>query len=690
MSENLDPSLLARFPQIQHLNSDGFDMKIASFTMMRNEAAILDPFLDQLQCFFDYSAIVDHQSTDGSVSLVERRSSSSLELFHLKSRGYPQSTLATEMMRRIFQRTSADWLFFLDCDEFLPFNDRGELEEALLQTGEEGYCRLNWANIVPTNLDGGNIFASPFDFAGRLSPFPKIIVSKNLFESHQDLKIAQGYHACLSSKALPQPSELSSKGLYHVPVTSKLRFAIKVRNSGRSVMADKSLVAKGLGYHWINHHLDLSTQHFDSYDFRKVGLYYPGSAPDKTSEVAGRLEFSFPYVKTKYEEKPADLVMLLYKDESAQGKSPSYILTDDSGNIVSSNSAVSDSSPEDGQIGDHISPLDSLSVGEIFSQAVEPLFALPQKLPPTAWAGHIPFLMTLIKSMQPQTYVELGTHYGASLIGAATASKSFNVPMKLYAIDSWEGDEHAGVYEGEPIYRGLKEYTDKNYKNVELIRSYFDDANDRFASNSIDILHIDGLHTYEAVKHDFLTWLPKMVSDGVILFHDTCVHERGFGVYQLWDELKEKFDTLSFSHSFGLGVLFLDASSPRIDALGKIARDKYTSQFYTSLVSQIGSMVHPRMHYLELQQHGRASEQNAWNRLEILSNEFSQVQGRMSELEKSDLDARKSLAVLQEERADLVERVTLLTSRLDAQAKALNDLSIEARFYQQQSKIALK
>ena len=308
--------------------------------------------------------------------------------------------------------------------------------------------------------------------------------------------------------------------------------------------------------------------------------------------------------------------------------------------------------------------------------------------------------MTLIKLMKPRTYVELGTHYGASLIGAATASKSFNIPMKLYAVDSWEGDQHAGIYEGEPIYSQLKDYVSQRFQNVELVRSYFDDANARFATNSIDILHIDGLHTYDAVKHDFVSWLPKMAPDGVILFHDTCVFERGFGVHQLWDELKDRFTTLSFGHSFGLGVVFLDASSPRVEALGRIAQDKDTAQTYTSLVAQIGNILHPRMHYLELQEHGRGSEQDAWSRLQAKEQEVAAL--RESEQDaRSQLRAREQdVAALRAKELDVAalrESVTRLEDCVRDTAKerdtfrtSLRETFAELNFYRQQFHITSK
>ena len=175
----------------------------------------------------------------------------------------------------------------------------------------------------------------------------------------------------------------------------------------------------------------------------------------------------------------------------------------------------------------------------------------------TPWAGHKCFSYNLIRNLEPSLVVELCTWKVSSFYSFCQAVKDIKGKTKLVAIDTWQGDSHAGKYTDE-VFDTFKEILSKYYKDVPagFIRKTFDDAVADFEDGTIDILHIDGFHTYEAVSKDFNTWKSKLKKDAIVLFHDISEHREGFGVYKFWAEVKSSYKTLEFTHSHGLGILF--------------------------------------------------------------------------------------------------------------------------------------
>jgi predicted O-methyltransferase YrrM len=188
-----------------------------------------------------------------------------------------------------------------------------------------------------------------------------------------------------------------------------------------------------------------------------------------------------------------------------------------------------------------------------------PNFAYEQEHPhiviASAWGGHRRFAYDLVRNVQPRTIVELGTHWGLSFFSFCQAVVDGGLNSECYAIDTWLGDQHSGQYGGEVLdnvqHVAIKHYTPA----AVLVQSTFDDAIVRFQDASIDLLHIDGCHTFEAVRHDYETWLPKLANNGIILFHDTEVRLDNFGVYKFWQQMRH-LPHLEFTHSSGLGILF--------------------------------------------------------------------------------------------------------------------------------------
>jgi hypothetical protein len=196
------------------------------------------------------------------------------------------------------------------------------------------------------------------------------------------------------------------------------------------------------------------------------------------------------------------------------------------------------------------------------------VFKVPKRIEkPYSWVDHIPFAFFLVEILRPRILVELGVHTGNSFNAFCQAVDSLGLDTHTYGVDTWEGDPHAGEYAVDcgGILARLDRHVSDNYLAfANLMKMTFDESLSYFSDGSIDLLHIDGYHSYEAASHDFSTWLSKMSDRGVVLLHDTTVRRTNFGVWRLYEELSQQYESTQFSFGFGLGVVLVGQNTPTL------------------------------------------------------------------------------------------------------------------------------
>jgi hypothetical protein len=215
----------------------------------------------------------------------------------------------------------------------------------------------------------------------------------------------------------------------------------------------------------------------------------------------------------------------------------------------------------------------------------------------SAWTEHVPFAFWVINACRPRRIVELGTHTGESYMAFCQAIARIELDATAFAVDTWQGDEHAGFYSSQ-ILDDLRAVHDPQYSEFsQLLQMTFADAAEVIEDGTVDLLHIDGRHFEDDVREDFEQWLPKLSDRGVVLFHDTQVRERGFGVFRVWAEAAERYPSFEFRHGHGLGVLAIGSDAPDpVKALTTLQPGGSDERIVRSLYGQLGSALSTRWH----------------------------------------------------------------------------------------------
>jgi len=181
----------------------------------------------------------------------------------------------------------------------------------------------------------------------------------------------------------------------------------------------------------------------------------------------------------------------------------------------------------------------------------------------SAWTGHRQFAEFLVEKKNPDVIVELGVDYGYSTFVFANALQNktgsgFGCGSRsaygcgtatMYGIDLFGGDMHTGY---RNTYKSVMDnIAEHNLTQVKIIKGEFSEVAKTWTL-PIDVLHIDGLHTFDAVKTDYETWSPFVKDDGIILFHDVAAFP---DIGNFFRNVDGGWHKLYFLHSAGLGIL---------------------------------------------------------------------------------------------------------------------------------------
>jgi len=157
------------------------------------------------------------------------------------------------------------------------------------------------------------------------------------------------------------------------------------------------------------------------------------------------------------------------------------------------------------------------------------------------------------------TYVEIGSRHGGSLFMAANFLKkgskviSIELPNALWGFAGTEikleeviTRLNASGYICHSIIGNSQEKETKE----KLFKILQDDK--------IDILFIDGDHTFEGVNSDWNMYIEFVKQGGMIGFHDVIPFSElpKVEVWKLFDELKRKYPYCEIVFQYGIGIIF--------------------------------------------------------------------------------------------------------------------------------------
>jgi predicted O-methyltransferase YrrM len=202
----------------------------------------------------------------------------------------------------------------------------------------------------------------------------------------------------------------------------------------------------------------------------------------------------------------------------------------------------------------------------------------------TLWASHffrplqkraeILRLLELVRAARPANICEIGAAGGGTtfLLAQAAASDATVITLDLAFNETRRAAVHSFGLKGQKVF--CLQQDSHRPETVQLVRECLE-------GKSLDVLYLDGDHSYEGIKADFQLYSPLVRHNGLIVFHDIVpdyktrygIETTSYvgGVPQFWEELKaaraktEEIVEDYEQDGYGIGVLHWSGESGSVE-----------------------------------------------------------------------------------------------------------------------------
>ena len=200
-------------------------------TKVKNESDIIESFIRYHSCIFDKIVVIENGSIDGTYEILKelKKEGLCIEIINEAAQDFDAYRYANQYTAQYVRETNADYVIFMDADEFLISSDYSNPRQIIESLNENIIYYLHWKTYLYDNKEEKKDFV-PSNFCiyreEAKETFTKIIVPGKLY-LRKKLVIIEGNHDFRCEEKI-ETEFLHSLKFAHFPIRSKVQYTKQI------------------------------------------------------------------------------------------------------------------------------------------------------------------------------------------------------------------------------------------------------------------------------------------------------------------------------------------------------------------------------------------------------------------------------------------------------------------------------